>query len=171
MEFDLTDIDRSFAKVADAVALIKHDRVVPRQLRGPGGFDALRQRRGRISVLVRRAVFCARRAYRKPPARSGDAVWFDVDEQEEIIAAAVEKIEQDGTVDWSKIPAHEIMLLYANDHRWGPGQIHRFDAQEGRTLCGKSRAMCPGVLGLGDEEEITCRGCLRNHRTEIERTN
>jgi hypothetical protein len=88
---------------------------------------------------------------------------FSADELDEIIAAAVEEIESGGTLDWAGVWTRplEVALLYASRHRWGPGHVHQFNLKEGRTLCGKPLAACPGIVEFGDEGEITCKSCLR----------
>jgi hypothetical protein len=34
---------------------------------------------------------------------------------EEITAAAIERVEANGTIDWVRIPEHEILLLYGSN--------------------------------------------------------
>ena len=79
----------------------------------------------------------------------------------------MEEIEADGTTDWAKViddPEPEpavAWLLHAHDHYWGKGHVHRFEADVGKTTCGKTLENCPGDMDWGDEDDITCKACLR----------
>lgn len=96
---------------------------------------------------------------------------FSEAEWAEIIAAAVDEVEADGVTDWTEVivdkqepePASdEVWLLRAADHQWGKGHVHRyvFEDAEGKTLCGRTRAACPGEMDFGDPADITCKACL-----------
>jgi hypothetical protein len=98
---------------------------------------------------------------------------FSEDEWEAIIAAAVHEVEGDWetqTTEWAKVivdepeePApDEGWLLRAADHYWGKGHVHRFvfDDHAGTTLCGRTRAACPGEMDFGDQADVTCKTCL-----------
>jgi hypothetical protein len=72
----------------------------------------------------------------------------------------------DGIDEWAKVSDPEpepdvVRLLRAYAHQWGPGHTHFFNKAEGKTLCGRARAACPGEMGFGDEGDITCETCRR----------
>ena len=87
------------------------------------------------------------------------------DEFEEVLDLAVAEIEADGVEEWagySTPPQPEgVRLLRAHDHHWGKGQVHRFEADIGKTTCGKKLENCPGDMAWGSEDDITCKACLR----------
>jgi hypothetical protein len=164
MEFDLTDIEHSRAKLAAAQALIEamiswffatyedpanstpYDDGYVYLCGGP--YDA----REELEFAFQHELMTR----------------FDADEFDEIIAVAVDRIEAGGMVDWAKIETDDeiqsdwpIRLLRASPHRWGPGRVHAFDEQQDGTLCGKTRARCPGALDWGTEDAIDCKLCLR----------
>jgi len=69
----------------------------------------------------------------------------------------------------SDFEPHTGTLLHGAPHQWGPGAIHLFDQEKGRTLCGKSREDCPGRLAPGLLEDATCKVCIRSLQTSIKR--
>jgi hypothetical protein len=87
---------------------------------------------------------------------------FSEAEWEAIVAAAVDEVEEDATDQWAKsVPAPDVVfLLRAHDHHWGKGHVHVFNEDEGKTLCGRTLAACPGEPDFGDEADITCKACL-----------
>jgi hypothetical protein len=165
MKFDLTDIDHSYNKVSNAITLIKamvswfytmfEDPVENTPWDGEeGGYQYACG--GPYSAHDAIVHAFAHELIRR----------FDAGELDEIIGTAVEQIESGGVIDWARIEPLEVTLLHANAHRWGPGHIHEFNREEDRTLCGRSLAACPGVIGVGPEKTITCKSCLRVKRGE-----
>jgi hypothetical protein len=61
------------------------------------------------------------------------------------------------TVD---LTATRLPLHRANPHIWGPGKVHQIATEKQRTLCGKSRAACPGTPFWGVVTDISCKACL-----------
>ena len=87
---------------------------------------------------------------------------FDDAERDDIIDVAVDEIEEGGCREWVvKAPPANVPLLRAHDHQWGKGHVHRFEADIGKTTCGKKLENCPGDRGWGSEDDITCKACLR----------
>jgi hypothetical protein len=103
------------------------------------------------------------------------AALFSDDDLEAILDAAVSEIGEDGCLDWAgesdadDIPTPHVPALRADAHQWGPGHIHRFDEERGKTFCGRSLAACPGRRSLAFEEEINCKACQRASRAAAER--
>ena len=88
-------------------------------------------------------------------------VHLNAEEYEEVLTAAVDFIEADGTVDWAKIRRDEgELLLYAHPHEWGRGHIHLFNDHTRKTSCGRTLETCPGTVGMGDPGEVNCKVCL-----------
>jgi hypothetical protein len=86
---------------------------------------------------------------------------FDDTERAEIIDAAVDEIEQGGCRSWAEKPSPaNVPLLRAHDHQSGKGHVHRFEADIGKTTCGRTLEKCPGDLDWGEEDDITCKACL-----------
>jgi hypothetical protein len=167
MEFDLTDLERSRAKVVDAAILI--NAMV-------SWFFATYEDPANSTPYDGGYVYLCGGPYDAREELEADfqhelEARFDADELDEIIGAAVDRIEAGGMIDWAKIdegPGDEdlpgdgtIRLLRASPHRWGAGHVHALDQQTGRTLCGKTRARCPGALDWGTGDEIDCKLCLR----------
>ena len=87
---------------------------------------------------------------------------FDDTERAEIVDAAVDEIEQGGCRSWTEKPAPaNVPLLRAHDHQRGKGHVHRFEAELGKTLCGRKLENCPGDMRWGTEDEINCKACRR----------
>jgi hypothetical protein len=87
---------------------------------------------------------------------------FDDTEREEIVDVAVDEIEEGGCREWAvKAAPANVPLLRAHDHQWGKGHVHRFEADIGKTACGKKLENCPGDRACGNEDDITCKACLR----------
>jgi hypothetical protein len=86
---------------------------------------------------------------------------FSNDEWEEIVSAAVDEIERRGGPAWVKIRHADLPLLRAHDHPWGRGHVHGFEADLGKTLCGRTPETCPGKREWGSEGDISCKACLR----------
>ena len=103
--------------------------------------------------------------------RDGLDGWFDAElatfddaKREEIVDAAVDEIEGRSNFNsfWTEKPSPaNVPLLRAHDHYWGKGHVHRFEADTGKTTCGRKRENCPGEMDFGDEDDITCKACLR----------
>jgi hypothetical protein len=97
-----------------------------------------------------------------------DAAGFSVNELEEIIDIAVHEIEHgdldsDGSgrgdcYEWARI-IRSAPLLRVHDHQWGKGHVHRLESD--KTACGKKLENCPGDRAWGNEDDITCKACLR----------
>jgi hypothetical protein len=89
---------------------------------------------------------------------------FDDAKREEITDAAVDEIEGRSRINslWTEKPSPaNVPLLRAHDHYWGKGHVHRFEADIGKTTCGKKLENCPGDMDWGTEDDITCKACLR----------
>jgi hypothetical protein len=96
---------------------------------------------------------------------------FDDIERSEIMDAAVGEIEQGGCRSWTEKPAPaNVPLLRAHDHYWGRGYVHRFEADIGKTTCGKKLETCPGDMAWGTEDEINCKACQRAIERQRERS-
>ena len=94
-------------------------------------------------------------------AFSAELTTFDDTERAEIIDAAVDEIEQGGCRVWAEKPAPaNVPLLRAHDHFWGRGHTHQFEADTGKTTCGRKLEACPGDLDWGTADAITCKTCL-----------
>jgi hypothetical protein len=81
--------------------------------------------------------------------------------RDEIIDAVVDELERDGCTEWVErhgAPAG-VPLLRAHDHQWGKGHVHRLESD--KTACGKKLENCPGDRAWGNEDDITCKACLR----------
>ena len=95
---------------------------------------------------------------------------FDDDERAEIIAAAVDEIEDGRRMEWVEKPSPaNVPLLRAHDHYWGRGHVHRFEADIGKTTCGKRLENYPGDMSWGNEDDINCKACLRMIERQRER--
>jgi hypothetical protein len=69
------------------------------------------------------------------------------------------ELEEAGDLEWAKI-CRDVHLLRAHDHEWGKGHVHRFEADIGKTTCGRKLEACPGDLEWGTADDITCKACL-----------
>lgn len=100
-----------------------------------------------------------------------------VDELDEIINLAVEEIEADGIDEWAKVLPDDdlepddnvVRLLRAHNHYWGKGHVHRFEANIGKTACGRELEACPGDMDWGSKDEVTCKACLSALKRNEER--
>ena len=96
---------------------------------------------------------------------------FDDTERSEIIAAAVDEIENGRRMEWVEKPSPaNVPLFRAHDHYWGRGHVHRFEADIGKTTCGKRLENCPGDMTWGNEDDINCKACLRMIERQRERS-
>lgn len=64
----------------------------------------------------------------------------------------------------------EVNLLVASPHRYGPGQVHVWDDDEAKTLCGRLMVDCPGDIEWSRQlAHVTCKLCLRSWRATLRR--
>jgi hypothetical protein len=90
----------------------------------------------------------------------GDQLETFCDEgREEILDSVTMELEEAGDLEWAKI-CRDVHLLRAHDHEWGKGHVHRFEADIGKTTCGRKLEACPGDLEWGTADDITCKACL-----------
>ena len=56
-------------------------------------------------------------------------------------------------------------VLRAAPHKWGLGKIHIWLYEEDVTQCGRNLTTCPGLVGPGQLEDVSCRSCTRSYET------
>jgi hypothetical protein len=145
MEFDLKDIDRSFAKAGDAAALIK--LMVEWFL---ANYEDPAESKPYDSAEGGYQYWCGG-PYSAHEALSDGfqhdlTARFAATSLKKSLASRWRKSSGTSTVEWVRILAPEIVLLYA-DAAGVPAMSHQFNQKEGRTLCGKPLATCQGTVG------------------------
>jgi hypothetical protein len=148
MEFDLKDFEHSLEKAIDAVVLVKAMIAwFQTHYEDPAESTPYDSAEGGYQYLG--GGPCHAREELETYFEHELKAQFEDDELEEIINAAVDKIEEGGMFDWAKVLGPDDFdiptpLLRAFPHQWGKGHVHYFDAERDRTLCGRTRATCPG---------------------------